>query len=84
VVVDGESTLDLFGPELVLLTADEGWQRAAQEIDVRACLVRAPGFADVYGTGAVLVRPDGFIAWRTDGPATDGVLAGVVRRVLSG
>jgi 2-polyprenyl-6-methoxyphenol hydroxylase-like FAD-dependent oxidoreductase len=83
VALDGGSTLDLLGRELVLLTVDEGWHRAAQEVDIRACLVHAPGYTDVYGTGAVLVRPDGFVAWRTNGDAADGVLAGVVRQVLA-
>jgi 2-polyprenyl-6-methoxyphenol hydroxylase-like FAD-dependent oxidoreductase len=45
-------------------------------------------FSEVYGTGAkgaVLVRPDGFVAWRTSGARDDAedVLAGVVDRVLA-
>jgi putative polyketide hydroxylase len=44
-------------------------------------------WADAYGTtaaGAVLVRPDGFVAWRSSGHATDAeaVLEGVLREVL--
>ena len=34
----------------------------------------APGFAELYGTGAagaVLLRPDGFIAWRARSAAAD-------------
>ncbi|MEU6369309.1 FAD-dependent monooxygenase [Streptomyces sp. NPDC046931] len=44
-------------------------------------------WASVHGTtpeGAVLVRPDGFVAWRTHAPPADGeeTLTGVLRRVL--
>ncbi|GAA3731873.1 putative polyketide hydroxylase [Spinactinospora alkalitolerans] len=44
-------------------------------------------FATAYrldARGAVLVRPDGFVAWRADGPAEapEAVLDGVMRRVL--
>jgi len=44
-------------------------------------------FAEVYGTGpagAVLVRPDGFVAWRARGPQPDGgrVLADALAQVL--
>lgn len=70
------STLDLFGSELVLLTAgsDTRW-RAALPADV-PIRVRSVGrwvrdmdgtFAATYGLaegGAVLVRPDGIVAWR--------------------
>ncbi|GGP09574.1 FAD-dependent monooxygenase [Nonomuraea glycinis] len=41
----------------------------------------------VTGGGAVLIRPDGFIAWRAAepaGPHTDAVLAEAVRALLSG
>ena len=48
----------------------------------------APGFAELYGTGAagaVLLRPDGFIAWRPGSaprmPA--GTLAGALRGILA-
>jgi 2-polyprenyl-6-methoxyphenol hydroxylase-like FAD-dependent oxidoreductase len=77
------STLDLFGRELVLLTAGDGaaWREACAE--VAAALpgtpirVRAVGrwlrdadgmFASRYGLdegGAVLVRPDGIVAWHS-------------------
>ncbi len=53
--------------------------------------VRDPGgaFADAYGisaAGAVLVRPDGFVAWRArDGSgASDGVVADVLETLLFG
>ncbi|MFF7187650.1 FAD-dependent oxidoreductase [Streptomyces sp. NPDC008222] len=46
-----------------------------------------PHWSTVHGTtpdGAVLVRPDGFVAWRTDSEPTDGEgeLAAVLLRVL--
>jgi 2-polyprenyl-6-methoxyphenol hydroxylase-like FAD-dependent oxidoreductase len=73
------STLDLFGPDFVLLAGAEGeeWcaaagaagERLRVPVDVYRDGVdfRSARFADVYGfgaAGAVLVRPDGFIAWR--------------------
>jgi 2-polyprenyl-6-methoxyphenol hydroxylase-like FAD-dependent oxidoreductase len=73
------STLDLFQRGWVLLIADERWTlpvatvRDELGIDVRACRLDADFFADgaeflrAYGidrTGASLIRPDGYIAWR--------------------
>jgi len=48
----------------------------------------APGFAELYGTGAagaVLLRPDGFIAWRARSASADatGTLAGALRGILA-
>ena len=42
--------------------------------------LRAPeaSFTDAYGvsdSGAVLVRPDGFVSWRADSPTGDSVAA---------
>jgi 2-polyprenyl-6-methoxyphenol hydroxylase-like FAD-dependent oxidoreductase len=57
------STLDLFGRELVLLTAG-----AQANLPVRTHAIEAPGFTDAYGitsNGATLVRPDGIVAWRS-------------------
>ena len=47
----------------------------------------APGFAEVYGTGeagAVLLRPDGFVAWRARSAPDDGevTLRGVLEGIL--
>jgi 2-polyprenyl-6-methoxyphenol hydroxylase-like FAD-dependent oxidoreductase len=77
------STLDLFENRMTLVTGQEGspWRRAAHGLQagppVRA-LVVGHDLADdrghlrrVYRLGdqsAVLVRPDGVIAWRHDGP----------------
>jgi putative polyketide hydroxylase len=80
------SALDLFdGPALTLVTADPRWRAAVPGLPVAA-----PAFADPRGRlraayrlgaeSAVLVRPDGIVAWRHDGPAGDRatVLAGAV------
>jgi 2-polyprenyl-6-methoxyphenol hydroxylase-like FAD-dependent oxidoreductase len=75
---DGQrvSTIDLFGRGFVLLAGPEGddWRAAAQPVaeleveQVGATLVDPDGeFADAYGispSGAVIVRPDGHVAWR--------------------
>ena len=56
-------TLDLFGRELVLLTAG-----AQANLPVRTHAIEAPGFTDAYGitsNGATLVRPYGIVAWRS-------------------
>ena len=73
------STIDLFGRDYVLLTGAEGsaWVDAARSLTdtaVRAYRIGGDGdfadsegcWAEVYGvtaSGAVLVRPDGFVAW---------------------
>ena len=57
------STLDLFGRELVLLSAG-----TAANLPVRTHAIDVPGFTDAYGIangGATLVRPDGIVAWRS-------------------
>ena len=80
------STLDLFGKNFVLLTAADGaaWQKAArsQSIDVRQ--IAHPDFCDAYGIspqGAVLVRPDGFVAWRAR--SADAAPAATLARVMA-
>jgi hypothetical protein len=74
------STIDLFGRDYVLLTGPEGgtWVDAARSVTgARIGVHRIGGDGDLadsegrwseaYGVtagGAVLVRPDGFVAWR--------------------
>lgn len=74
------STLDVVGKgALTLLTGlgGQAWKRAAQKLDLpllRTVVVGEPGAIDPYGNwhrireiheaGALLVRPDGYIAWR--------------------
>ncbi len=70
------STLDLFGRGFALLTSPGGekWvdasRAAARQItglDFDAHVIASPDFTTAYGigdSGAVLVRPDGVVAWR--------------------
>ena len=75
---DGEriSTIDLFGPRFVLLAGPRGgaWRDAAQRMGgppLAAHVIGAEDAAawqDAYGVeadGAVLVRPDGYVAFRS-------------------
>jgi 2-polyprenyl-6-methoxyphenol hydroxylase-like FAD-dependent oxidoreductase len=93
------SVLDFFGDGFVLLAAEGGssWNEAAARLDAPVTTYRAGvdfrddsrRFAELYGvgeSGAALVRPDGFVAWRTRGtPETEGdalaaALAGALAR----
>jgi 2-polyprenyl-6-methoxyphenol hydroxylase-like FAD-dependent oxidoreductase len=92
------STRDLFGRSFVLITGTQQWQPAAASaadelgvpIDVQAIGVAgldAVGdqWASRYGIGdpgASLVRPDGFVAWRSSGPASAEELIKAMRTVL--
>ncbi|WP_433799942.1 FAD-dependent monooxygenase [Actinomycetospora sp. CA-084318] len=85
------STLDVVGKgRMTLLTGIGGvaWKRAAQKLDLpflRTVVVGEPGAADPYGNwrrarevseaGAILVRPDGYVAWRHTGAVWDDDLA---------
>ena len=93
------STLDLFGRSFVVAAGVEGdaWCAAARAAGER---LRVPvetfresadfasdRFGEVYGVGregAALVRPDGFVAWRSPGPGAgtelDSALARAIRR----
>jgi len=91
------STLDLFDGQLTLLAGRRGgpWYRAAAEIAADGTPLTALSvgrelrdddgtFADRYAlgdTGAALVRPDGYLAWRTSAPAADAL--GQLRSVLN-
>jgi 2-polyprenyl-6-methoxyphenol hydroxylase-like FAD-dependent oxidoreductase len=93
------STLDLFGGDFVLLTGADGqdWVDAAAQLPEVTVHRVGPGgdvvadageFETAYGltpTGAVLVRPDGVIAWRTDAVPADpaGALSSALERVLA-
>jgi 2-polyprenyl-6-methoxyphenol hydroxylase-like FAD-dependent oxidoreductase len=85
------STLDLFAHELVLLTQDQRWIAAAHEACTRLALPFKPilvgvdiafpadvRFHQCFGispAGAVLVRPDGIIAWRSGDVPVDATAA---------
>ncbi|MEV6278918.1 FAD-dependent monooxygenase [Nocardia sp. NPDC051832] len=93
------STLDLFGSDFVLLTGSAGgsWEHAAAEtaVVVHRIATSGPGLIDVHGrwaeaygvteSGAVLVRPDGFIAWRSRSAADppEDSLGTVLRTILA-
>ena len=90
------STLDLFDGGLTLLTGADGrpWARAAAAVGgvplqvlVDGRDVHGAALAPRYGFGpgsAVLVRPDGRVAWRHDGACADrtSALTGAVATAL--
>ena len=68
------STIDLFDGGFVLLSPSNVWCAAGREVATtlavpfRAEVISDPGWAEVYEVGqqgAVLVRPDGHVAWRS-------------------
>src|SRR6266571_2248976 len=85
------STLDLFGHAFVALTDPVGKPGLDHAADVARATgipltvhaVDVPGWHDLYGVGSggvVLVRPDGYVAWRsTTPPATSHLLASALR-----
>lgn len=98
------STLDIVaGPHLTLVTGPSGgdWIAAVEAIGhprVRATVIGDPGAEDLYfewarvreidEAGAVLVRPDGVVAWRAfhapeSANAAVQLLDGAIRRVLA-
>ncbi len=65
---DGRSTLDLFGRNFVLMSGS-GWPEPTPP-GADKWVIEDPRVGAAYGitpAGAVLVRPDGFVAWRTVG-----------------
>src|SRR5262249_33833411 len=83
---DGEtktSTIDLVGKGFLLLTGTKGaaWADAARGLEIEPGVVgtgayasAAPQWRETYGieeAGAVLVRPDGHIGWRSAGTAAN-------------
>ncbi|MFL6118661.1 FAD-dependent monooxygenase [Actinophytocola sp.] len=88
------STRDLFGRKFVLLTgpAADRWVTASANLDLTVDTYRVGEdledpdghFTKTYGItdeGAVLVRPDGFVAWRAEG--AEGDLEEAVNKILS-
>jgi hypothetical protein len=87
-LVDGRSTLDLFGPAPVLLrlgacapdAAPLLAAAASRGMEVELIESTAPELRAAYGAALVLVRPDGHVAWRgLDWP--DGGAAAVIDRM---
>ncbi len=84
VPVGDRSTLDLFGAGWVLLVGPDGGDVSVPGVATE--VVDAPGFPGAYGItpeGASLVRPDGIVAWRSEGRPDPDVVAAVLDRVLS-
>ena len=85
------SNLDLFGSDFVALTDPAGKPALDHAVELArttgvplsAHAVEAAGWHELYGVGAggvVLVRPDGYVAWRTSTPPqTPHLLAAAVR-----
>ncbi|MEV4743085.1 FAD-dependent monooxygenase [Streptomyces sp. NPDC049555] len=71
-LADGTSTRDLYGRDFVLLTGSPTWRSAAlaaaERLQMPVAVPDLDGpWAPAHGvtpSGAVLVRPDGIIAWR--------------------
>ncbi len=87
--VDGRrcSTLDLWGGRLTVMTADPTWRAAAEDLALSAPDLAGPRLVSAYRLGdggAVLVRPDGYVAWRAEVPVADpvGALTGAVEGAL--
>lgn len=91
------STRDLFHRGFVLLTGNPAWAKAADAVAARRGIrldgrligteLTDPDHAwttayQVPADGAVLVRPDGIIAWRTGDAADDAALDSALRVVL--
>jgi 2-polyprenyl-6-methoxyphenol hydroxylase-like FAD-dependent oxidoreductase len=80
-LADGTSTIDLFDQHFVLLTAEPGhaWRDAAARcpgVPVDSHVMTEPRWPGLYGVapgGAVLVRPDGHVAWRSRTTSTNPV-----------
>ena len=89
---DGEriSTLDLAGDGFVLLAGPEGaaWVAAGERLGLRALSVGEESFREAVGLtseGALLLRPDGVIGWRSRFADADPDLAlGEALRRLAG
>jgi 2-polyprenyl-6-methoxyphenol hydroxylase-like FAD-dependent oxidoreductase len=83
--IAGVSTLDLVGPGFTLLTGSGEWDDAARALDLPVMRIGGdwPESVGIDDTGALLVRPDGFIAWRSlkaDADTLPAVLAAVTGR----
>ncbi|BCJ38840.1 FAD-dependent oxidoreductase [Actinocatenispora thailandica] len=88
-LADGRSTLDLVGTELVLLPAPAagGWRAAAEQARVPVA-DPGPGWPTAAGLaadGALLVRPDHIVGWRSRTGSDDPIraLTGAVDAILA-
>ncbi|ONI76221.1 hypothetical protein ALI144C_36755 [Actinosynnema sp. ALI-1.44] len=74
--IGGSSTMDALGAGFVLFSPDPRWLETAAKVELELAVpvearhvapTAATAFAEACGTGshgAILVRPDGFVAWR--------------------
>jgi 2-polyprenyl-6-methoxyphenol hydroxylase-like FAD-dependent oxidoreductase len=83
------STLDLAGPGLTLVTGSAGEPWAEQAAKLGLCVHQAgPDLAEwaaragIGRAGALLVRPDHVVAWRSPAPPGPGELAKVAQTLL--
>ncbi len=83
------STVDLTAGRWSLLTARpcDAWQAAAGMTGIEVTCYQVPGqnFPAAVGIGpdgALLVRPDGFVAWRSPDGAGSGELPAVLAGLL--
>ncbi|MEU4117724.1 FAD-dependent oxidoreductase [Kitasatospora sp. NPDC028055] len=81
---DGRSTVDLVDGFTLLAGTEAGhWLEAARELGITAHAVQ--GWAEaatIKEDGAVLVRPDGFVGWRTTTPRPGEASAQRLQEVL--
>ena len=76
------STLDIFGRNFVVLAGPEG-RRWCEGSSIQNHVIASTTFRDSYGisaSGAALIRPDGFVAWRSTN--ADGASPGIMDDVL--
>lgn len=86
---DKKSLLDLFGERFVILAGRAGgvWRETGSPVVFlqNGADFECPGFEDLYGissAGAVLVRPDGYIAARFAGPEAAGTPDSALQTLL--
>jgi hypothetical protein len=90
-LADGKSTLDLFGRGFVLLRFDPEADAteleaaaACRNVRLHATGIDHDGARALYVNRLVLVRPDGFVAWRGDALPPDTItLVDIVRGAAS-
>jgi 2-polyprenyl-6-methoxyphenol hydroxylase-like FAD-dependent oxidoreductase len=88
-LADGRSTLDLAGAEPVLLPAPDaaGWRAAAEKLSVPVADAGPgwPAAAGLAGDGALLVRPDRIVGWRSRTGSDDPIrtLTGAIDAILA-
>ncbi|MGE3923097.1 MAG: FAD-dependent monooxygenase [Lautropia sp.] len=89
----GLSTLDLANDRFLLLSGGADWASAARDLAEAGAPIEAvspggewPGRVGIARDGALLIRPDGFVAWRARGDriASPAELRRVLNAVLAG